>query len=180
MRSLIVMVALACTVTHARAQEVTSTDVERILARFVALEEAVNKLADSVAKQKAGPIAKPSPKPKPLPLPTRETPSAALQTTLVQNCFNCHSSSATAKDSGGFRMYEPPKDGERFPRLRYLSALEWVKIDYAVYSGDMPKFQDSLSSDDSSEIRAYVNTLRGEVYLLLSPDTIKSKQVGAK
>jgi hypothetical protein len=45
-----------------------------------------------------------------------------------------------------------------------MNSLAWVAIDYSVYSGDMPKYADPLPSDDSAEIRAYVTSIRDEVY----------------
>lgn len=147
---------------------VTSTDVDRILARFVALEEAVLKLAEAVGKSKSSPRPKPTPKPKVPPKadPTteRDEPSLELTALLVRNCHTCHAPAFATKMGGGFVMFETLKDGEKLPSLKHLTALNWVRIDYSVYSGDMPQFGDPLPSDEVEEVRAYVNSFRHEVY----------------
>jgi hypothetical protein len=119
---------------------------------------------DKSSTPSPSPSPKPKAKPKPKSVPGREEPSSELSALLSRNCYACHSPFYAVKQGGGFVMFEEAKEGETVPRLKRLSALEWVEIDYSIYSGDMPKFQDALHSDDSDEVRAYANELCHEIY----------------
>jgi hypothetical protein len=156
----------------------TKQQFDRINDRLMALEMATGKLSQSINKLievsgSGGSGSVPKPDPIPIPIPdvdeNREPPNPELLLILARSCVQCHAPPVVDELGGGFAMYEAPRKAGEVPKLKRMSALDWVRIDYSVYSGDMPKFGDPLPSDDVGEIRSYANELRHEVYSALRP-----------
>lgn len=155
--------------------ETSSQKLDRINVRLRTIETVLTELSDRVNKLivLVGERTVPSPIPpgKPTPEPPegteREPVPESVFAILSRNCAMCHAPPLIKEAGGGFAMFSDPSEVGKELKLLHLSPEDWVRIDYSIYSGDMPQYAEPLPSADTEEVRAYVSSIRDEVYKAL-------------
>lgn len=136
-----------------------------IKSRLDRLESAVAELRREVGGTAVpeNPVPDPPTRPPTKPTPGWEPgisadPPVQVVDILSRRCKECHAGEA---DRGGnFALFSGPPNPDK---LAFLTPLDLVKIDHAVYSGEMPADGDPVPGEEYAIIRAWINGFAPEI-----------------